>query len=159
MLWKTVTDRFNCVPVVAIIDKHMLCSHGGLSSHFQSMEQIRRIMRPTDVPDAIISIMVRPGSRYNSPWSKKIIFVLLTHSAHPLLHASSTNTISISSAEYTRSLKMSTEFFVNRQLVTLFFAPNYCNEFDDAGALISVDKILVCFFQNSNSRTITLSLW
>lgn len=29
----------------------MLLSHAGLSPDLQSMEQIRRIMRPTDVPD------------------------------------------------------------------------------------------------------------
>merc|ERR1712013_328949 len=29
----------------------IFCCHGGLSPDLQSMEQIRRIMRPTDVPD------------------------------------------------------------------------------------------------------------
>ena len=29
----------------------ILCMHGGLSPDLQSMEQIRRVMRPTDVPD------------------------------------------------------------------------------------------------------------
>ena len=79
-LWKTFTDCFNCLPVAAIIDEKIFCSecrppelgrgslshrltslppvpsfllsvHGGLSPDLQSMEQIRRIMRPTDVPD------------------------------------------------------------------------------------------------------------
>uniref|UniRef100_A0A8C6D9W9 protein-serine/threonine phosphatase n=1 Tax=Moschus moschiferus TaxID=68415 RepID=A0A8C6D9W9_MOSMO len=35
----------------AIVDEKMFCCHGGLSPDLQSMEQIRRIMRPTDVPD------------------------------------------------------------------------------------------------------------
>ena len=50
-LWKTFTDCFNCLPVAAIIDEKIFCCHGGLSPDLQSMEQIRRIMRPTDVPD------------------------------------------------------------------------------------------------------------
>lgn len=50
-IWKTFTDCFNCLPVAAIIDEKIFCMHGGLSPDLNSMEQIRRIMRPTDVPD------------------------------------------------------------------------------------------------------------
>lgn len=39
------------------------------------------------------------------------------------------------------------EFFAKRQLVTLFSAPNYCGEFDNAGAMMSVDENLMCSFQ------------
>merc|ERR1712045_321496 len=49
-LWKTFTDCFNCLPIAAIVDEKIFCCHGGLSPDLQSMEQIRRIMRPTDVP-------------------------------------------------------------------------------------------------------------
>jgi serine/threonine-protein phosphatase PP1 catalytic subunit len=41
------------------------------------------------------------------------------------------------------------EFFSKRQLVTLFSAPNYCGEFDNAGAMMSVDESLLCSFQVS----------
>lgn len=50
-LWKTFTDCFNCLPIAAIIDGKIFCCHGGLSPDLQGMDQIRRIMRPTDVPD------------------------------------------------------------------------------------------------------------
>ena len=46
-LWKTFTDCFNCLPVAAVIDEKIFCMHGGLSPELQSMEQIKRIMRPT----------------------------------------------------------------------------------------------------------------
>lgn len=39
------------------------------------------------------------------------------------------------------------EFFADRQLVTIFSAPNYCGEFDNAGAMMSVDDTLMCSFQ------------
>ena len=41
------------------------------------------------------------------------------------------------------------EFFARRHLVTLFSAPNYCGEFDNAGAMMSVDDTLMCSFQAS----------
>lgn len=48
-LWKTFTDCFNCLPIAAIIDEKIFTMHGGLSPDLNSMEQIRRVMRPTDV--------------------------------------------------------------------------------------------------------------
>lgn len=44
------------------------------------------------------------------------------------------------------------EFFAKRQLVTLFSAPNYCGEFDNAGAMMSVDDTLMCSFQVSSTH-------
>jgi len=34
--------------------------------------------------------------------------------------------------------------------VTVFSAPNYCGEFDNAGAMMSVDETLMCSFQVGN---------
>ncbi len=45
------------------------------------------------------------------------------------------------------------EFFSKRQLVTLFSAPNYCGEFDNAGAMMSVDESLLCSFQVRFTRS------
>lgn len=45
------------------------------------------------------------------------------------------------------------EFFARRQLVTLFSAPNYCGEFDNAGGMMTVDDSLMCSFQVSRLRT------
>jgi diadenosine tetraphosphatase ApaH/serine/threonine PP2A family protein phosphatase len=39
------------------------------------------------------------------------------------------------------------EFFGRRGLVTIFSAPNYCGEFDNAGAVMNVDRNLLCSFQ------------
>lgn len=39
------------------------------------------------------------------------------------------------------------EFFAGRELVTLFSAPNYCGEFDNAGAIMLVDESLMCSFR------------
>lgn len=38
------------------------------------------------------------------------------------------------------------EFFADRKLVTVFSAPNYCGEFDNAASILSVDESLCCKF-------------
>ena len=39
------------------------------------------------------------------------------------------------------------EFQCDRHLVTIFSAPNYCGEFDNAGALLTVSEDLICSFK------------
>ncbi|KAJ3697769.1 hypothetical protein LUZ61_001474 [Rhynchospora tenuis] len=50
-IWKVFIECFNCLPVAALIDEKILCMHGGLSPDLKSLDQIRRIERPIDVPD------------------------------------------------------------------------------------------------------------
>jgi len=61
-LWKTFTDCFNCLPIAAIIDEKIFTMHGGLSPDLNSMEQIRRVMRPTDVSSASTKNKVQPAN-------------------------------------------------------------------------------------------------
>jgi serine/threonine-protein phosphatase PP1 catalytic subunit len=50
-IWKTFIDVFNCLPIAAIVASKIFCVHGGLSPSLAQMDDIRRISRPTDVPD------------------------------------------------------------------------------------------------------------
>ena len=36
------------------------------------------------------------------------------------------------------------EFFANRQLITIFSAPNYCGEFDNSAGIMIIDDALTC---------------
>lgn len=50
-IWKTFIDVFNCLPIAAVVASKIFCVHGGLSPSLSSMDDIRRISRPADVPD------------------------------------------------------------------------------------------------------------
>merc|ERR1719400_1708435 len=50
--WKTFTDCFNCLPVAAVIAEKIFCCHGGLSPELKDFNQIKRFLRPTEVPDS-----------------------------------------------------------------------------------------------------------
>jgi serine/threonine-protein phosphatase PP1 catalytic subunit len=50
-IWKIFTDCFNCLPAAALVDERILCMHGGLSPDLYDLNQIRRLARPSDVPD------------------------------------------------------------------------------------------------------------
>ncbi|KAI3359530.1 hypothetical protein L3Q82_013930, partial [Scortum barcoo] len=172
-LWKTFTDCFNCLPVAAIVDEKIFCCHGGLSPDLQSMEQIRRVMRPTDVPDQglLCDLLWADPDKDVLGWGENDrrcllhvrgrrggqIFAQTRHG--PNMQGAPAIVRSIVTFSCVASLKQKLfnfslevvedgyEFFAKRQLVTLFSAPNYCGEFDNAGAMMSVDETLMCSFQ------------
>jgi len=51
-LWKTFCDVFNCLPLCALIDEKIIAFHGGLSPDLANFDQLRQIVRPTDIPDS-----------------------------------------------------------------------------------------------------------
>ena len=50
-IWRTFIDVFNCLPIASIVASKIFCVHGGLSPSLTSMNDIKAINRPTDVPD------------------------------------------------------------------------------------------------------------
>lgn len=147
-LWKTFTECFNCLPIAAIIDEKIFCMHGGLSPDLKTMEQIRRIVRPTDVPDQglLCDLLWSDPDKTIQGWGEndrgvsytfgvdKVSFFLKRHDLDLICRAH-------------QVVEEGYEFFAKRQLVTLFSAPNYCGEFDNCGAMMSVDETLMCSFQ------------
>jgi serine/threonine-protein phosphatase PP1 catalytic subunit len=49
-IWKTFTDVFNCLPIAAVVAEKIFCVHGGLSPSLSDMNDIRNIVRPTEIP-------------------------------------------------------------------------------------------------------------
>jgi serine/threonine-protein phosphatase PP1 catalytic subunit len=50
-LWKAFNNCFNYMPLAAVIDEKIFCVHAGISPDLKSLDQIRSIERPTDIPD------------------------------------------------------------------------------------------------------------
>jgi serine/threonine-protein phosphatase PP1 catalytic subunit len=177
-LWKLFTDCFNCLPVAALIDEKILCMHGGLSPDLDSLDRIREIQRPVDVPDQglLCDLLWSDPDRESSGWGEndrgvsftfgadKVAEFLNKHDldlicrAHqaslpPFLRATRNRNQSalaltdVLGIAIEQVVEDGYEFFADRQLVTIFSAPNYCGEFNNAGALMNVDASLLCSFQ------------
>ncbi|BGO93969.1 type 1 serine/threonine-protein phosphatase catalytic subunit glc7 [Rhodotorula toruloides] len=147
-LWKTFTDCFNCLPIAAIIDEKIFTMHGGLSPDLQSMEQIRRVMRPTDVPDTglLCDLLWSDPDKDITGWSENDRGVSFTFGPDVVSRFLQKHDMDLICRAH-QVVEDGYEFFAKRQLVTLFSAPNYCGEFDNSGAMMSVDETLLCSFQ------------
>ncbi|XP_042508081.1 serine/threonine-protein phosphatase PP1-like [Macadamia integrifolia] len=147
-LWKTFTDCFNCLPVSAIIDDKILCMHGGLSPEMGSLDQIRAIERPVDVPDQglLCDLLWADPDRDIKGWGENDRGVSYTFGADKVAEFLKKHDLDLVCRAH-QVVEDGYEFFADRQLVTIFSAPNYCGEFNNAGALMSVDASLLCSFQ------------
>ncbi|KFY29168.1 hypothetical protein V491_00166 [Pseudogymnoascus sp. VKM F-3775] len=147
-LWKIFTDCFNCLPIAAIIDEKIFTMHGGLSPDLNSIEQIRRVMRPTDIPDCglLCDLLWSDPDKDITGWSKNDRGVSFTFGPDVVSRFLQKHDMELICRAH-QVVEDGYEFFSKRQLVTLFSAPNYCGEFDNAGAMMSVDKSLLCSFQ------------
>jgi len=147
-LWKSFTDCFNCLPVAAIIDEKIFCMHGGLSPELKSFEQIRRFLRPTDVPDTglLCDLLWSDPEPKIQGWGENDRGVSYTFGPDVVTKFLARHDLDLICRAH-QVVEDGYEFFAKRQLVTLFSAPNYCGEFDNAGAMMSVDDTLMCSFQ------------
>ncbi|CAK5264418.1 unnamed protein product [Mycena citricolor] len=146
--WKTFIDVFNCLPIAAIVASKIFCVHGGLSPSLNSMDDIKRIQRPTDVPDygLLNDLLWSDPSDTALDWEdnergvsycfgKGIINDFLVRYDIDLI------------CRAHMVVEDGYEFWNDRTLVTVFSAPNYCGEFDNYGACMSVSEDLLCAFE------------
>jgi len=147
-IWKLFNDCFNCLPLGAIIEDKILCIHGGLSPDLKSLEQIRRIVRPTEIPDTglLCDLLWADPDAELQGWQENDRGVSFTFGGDVVDNFLKRHEFDLIVRAH-QVVEDGYEFFAKRQLVTVFSAPNYCGEFDNAGAMMAVDETLMCSFQ------------
>jgi len=152
-LWKTFCDVFNYLPVCAVVDDKVICMHGGLSQEMlregaDVRNQVREIQRPADIPDCgflcdlLWSDPQVDGMGFG-PNDRGVSVSFGPDIVQAFLHKEDMDLV----VRAHQVVEDGYEFFANRQLVTIFSAPNYCGEFDNAASVLSIDENLVCSFQ------------
>ncbi|KAI0289396.1 Serine/threonine protein phosphatase PP1 [Russula brevipes] len=143
-LWKGFTDCFNCMPVAAILEEKIFAMHGGLSPDLQTMKQIQSMERPTEVPETgvLCDLLWSDPDENVAGWSENERGVSFTFGPDVVSRFLQRHDLDLICRGH-QVVQDGYEFFAKRQLVTIFSAPNYCGEFDNAGAIMSVDESLL----------------
>ena len=152
-IWKLFGDTFNYLPIAAIIEGKIFCIHGGLSPTLLSLEQIQNIKRPTEIPDEglLCDLLWSDPNSKSLGWMENdrgISYVFGTDIVETFLSKFGFDLI----CRAHQVVEDGYQFFAKKQLVTIFSAPNYCGEFNNAGAIMYIDKTLMCSFQTLKPR-------
>ncbi|OWM89222.1 serine/threonine-protein phosphatase PP1 isozyme 2-like [Punica granatum] len=147
-LWKVFTDCFNCLPFAALVDNKIFCVHGGLSPDLTSLDQIRNIPCRTDVPDTgLLCDLLWSDPRYNvKGWGVNDRGASYTFGADKVSEFLKKHNLDLVCRGH-QVVDDGYEFFAERQLVTLFSAPNYRGIYNNAGAIMRIDENLNHSFQ------------
>ncbi|VDK73927.1 unnamed protein product [Litomosoides sigmodontis] len=163
-LWWDFQSFFNRMPMAGLIAKRVLCMHGGLSPHLTSLEQIRQIKRPCEPLDRglLIDLVWADPTSKGDGWfysprglsysfgkgvllsACKALKIDLVIRAHQFCLKNFPKT---TKKRMFRVVQDGYELMVGKKLITVFSAPNYAGQFNNAGAVVCIDEDLQITFQ------------
>ena len=146
--FKKITNLFNMMPISALINENILCMHGGLSKDLQNIEQINKILRPTDIPNEGLLcdlLWSDPNESLTEDFGPNERNISVTFSKDYVKNFVEKNNLDLLCRAH-QVVEEGFEFFADMKLVTIFTAPNYMGEFDNNGGILEVGEDLLCKF-------------
>ena len=146
-IYKKFCNLFNILPITALVGEKILCMHGGLAYELKDINILRKIKRPTEIPDA--------GLLCDLVWSDpddSLFFDFCTNKDRGISVCFSKSAVE----DFTENndldlicrahqvVEEGFQFFANMKLITVFTAPNYMGEFDNNGGILKVNENMVC---------------
>ncbi|KAI7857281.1 serine/threonine-protein phosphatase PP-Z1 [Circinella umbellata] len=147
-IWRVFVDCFNTLPIAALVAGKIFCVHGGLSPSLNSLDDVRNIIRPTDVPEygLLNDLLWADPSDTTDDWEDSDRGVSYCFGKRIVNEFLSKFDLDLVCRAH-MVVEDGYEFFNERTLVTVFSAPNYCGEFDNFGAIMSINEELLCSFE------------
>ena len=166
-LWNKFNEVFDYLPLAAIISERIFAVHGGLSPDLKKLQQISNISRPLKIPEyGLLADLLwsdpspdrkngyAPSERGTSYYyGPDIVDEFLKENDFDLI------------CRGHQVVQNGYEFphHPSQKVLTVFSAPNYCEEFGNKGAMLIVDDKLQCKFlfvepslqKNKTTRPIT----
>ncbi|GMJ09152.1 BRI1 suppressor 1 (BSU1)-like 1 [Hibiscus trionum] len=146
--WTRFNQLFNCLPLAALIEKKIICMHGGIGRSIHSVEQIEKLERPITMDVGSIVLM---DLLWSDPTENDSIEGLRPNARGPGLVTFGPDRV----MDFCKKNKLQLiirahecvmdgfERFAHGQLITLFSATNYCGTANNAGAILVVGRGLV----------------
>jgi len=144
--FKKITNLFNILPITALIDENILCMHGGLSKDLTKIDQLDKILRPTEIPDeGLLCDLVwsDPSDVLSDNFGENERNVSVTFSKNIVEEFTKNNGLDLICRAH-QVVEEGFQFFAGMKLVTIFTAPNYMGEFDNNGGILEVGEDLLC---------------
>ena len=144
--FKKITNLFNILPITALINENILCMHGGLSKDLNNLEQLNKILRPTEIPDeGLLCDLVwsDPSDEINEDFGENERNISVTFSKKVVEEFTKSNGLDLICRAH-QVVEEGFQFFAGMKLITVFTAPNYAGEFDNNGGVLEVNESLLC---------------
>jgi serine/threonine-protein phosphatase PP1 catalytic subunit len=150
LMWERFTEVFGWLPLAAIVSKRIFCVHGGISPDLIDVRQLYDIQRPLDVPDqGMITDLLWadpcPGHMGFCESERGTAYTFGSDVVDEFIKAHDFDLIC--RAHQVVQIGFEFPFLPSQTCLTVFSAPDYCEEFGNIGALLVVDENLKCSFR------------
>ncbi|XP_071705693.1 serine/threonine-protein phosphatase BSL3-like [Rutidosis leptorrhynchoides] len=147
-VWQRINRLFNWLPLAALIEKKIICMHGGIGRSIDRIEQIENLQRPITMEAGSIVLMdllwsdptendgvegLRPNARGPG---------LVTFGPDRVMEFCNNNDLQLIVRAH-ECVMDGFERFAQGHLITLFSATNYCGTANNAGAILVLGRDLV----------------
>ncbi|KAJ4826808.1 Serine/threonine-protein phosphatase bsl3 [Turnera subulata] len=147
-VWHRINRLFNWLPLAALIEKKIICMHGGIGRSINHVEQIENLQRPITMEGGSIVLMdllwsdptendsvegLRPNARGPG---------LVTFGPDRVMEFCNNNDLQLIVRAH-ECVMDGFERFAQGHLITLFSATNYCGTANNAGAILVLGRDLV----------------
>ncbi|KAI3887273.1 hypothetical protein MKW92_012248 [Papaver armeniacum] len=146
--WHRINRLFNWLPLAALIEKKIICMHGGIGRSINHVEQIESLQRPITMEAGSVVLMdllwsdptendsvegLRPNARGPG---------LVTFGPDRVMEFCNNNDLQLIVRAH-ECVMDGFERFAQGHLITLFSATNYCGTANNAGAILVLGRDLV----------------
>uniref|UniRef100_A0A1D1XMQ7 Serine/threonine-protein phosphatase n=1 Tax=Anthurium amnicola TaxID=1678845 RepID=A0A1D1XMQ7_9ARAE len=146
--WHRINRLFNWLPLAALIEKKIICMHGGIGRSINHVEQIENLQRPITMEAGSVVLMdllwsdptendsvegLRPNARGPG---------LVTFGPDRVMEFCKNNDLQLIVRAH-ECVMDGFERFAQGHLITLFSATNYCGTANNAGAILVLGRDLV----------------
>jgi serine/threonine-protein phosphatase PP1 catalytic subunit len=149
LAWQAFCETFQYMPIAAVIEQAIFCVHGGLSPELHSLDDIRTIERPVQIPDSGLLcdlVWSDPRERVDT-WTPNRRGASVYFGRPQVDQFLDTCQLDvICRAHETVGTGYEFPLYPDATVITLFSAPNYTYTEGNLGAVMNVDETAYCRF-------------
>lgn len=142
-IWKLLCEVFNYLPLACLVGSRIFCVHGGISPFALTFDKILRINRFVDLPSSgpmADMLWSDPGQTPGCfPSDRGAGYIFGPDVVQKFLLLNDVHIVCRSHQLVNEGYRFA---FTNRELVTVWSAPNYCNRMGNKATVLRVGKNL-----------------
>jgi serine/threonine-protein phosphatase 6 catalytic subunit len=140
-VWRYCTQCFDTFALAAIIDSEVLCVHGGLSPDVRTLDQIRAIDRQQEIPHdgAFCDLVWSDPEDISVPWQVSPRGAGFLFGARVTDEFNFVNKLSLIARAHQLVME-GKKYHFNKNLVTVWSAPNYCYRCGNVAAILTIGE-------------------
>ena len=144
-MWKVFTDLFDCLPLGALVDSQIFCVHGGLSPSIDSLDQVQQLPREEVPHEGPMCDLLWSDPDDRSGWGISPRGAGYTFGQDISEQFNHNNGLMLIARAHQLTMEGYT-WCHERNVVTVFSAPNYCYRCGNQAAILEVDEHLTYNF-------------